>query len=286
MEAYTHDYLDLPIGRIRIMRNQTRAQTRLLCVHGWLDNRASFLPMLPYMQAVECVAMDMAGHGSSVHRDRNSLYHYIDNVRDIKLIMDALGWEQCHLVGHSMGGSISLMAANAFPGRIQSLIMIDSLHPLARKPEDGPAMLRRSLEQFTRWDPKRKKSFASMDKAVSARLAASPYLQTEASARLIMEYATEKNPQGYTLLSDARLNFRSPLMLSREQIDAFIQSVEQPVLAILATHGMLQNRKDIEQTLALYQNINVEYIEGGHHVHMEKTKEVAALCLEFVLHRD
>jgi len=111
MEAYTHDYLDLPIGRIRIMRNQTRAQTRLLCVHGWLDNRASFLPMLPYMQAVECVAMDMAGHGSSVHRDRNSLYHYIDNVRDIKLIMDALGWEQCHLVGHSMGGSISLMAA-------------------------------------------------------------------------------------------------------------------------------------------------------------------------------
>ena len=164
--------------------------------------------------------------------------------------------------------------------------MIDSLQPLARKPEDGPAMLRRSLEQFTRWDPKRKKSFPSMDKAVSARLAASPYPQTEASARRIMEYATEKTRQGYTLLSDGRLNFRSPLMLSREQIDAFIQSLEQPVLAILATHGIVQNRRDIGQTLTLYQKIQMEYIEGGHHVHMEKPKEVAALCLEFVLPRD
>jgi pimeloyl-ACP methyl ester carboxylesterase len=264
------------------MRNQTRAQMRLLCIHGWLDNRSSFLPMLPYMQAVECVVVDMAGHGSSAHRDRNSLYHYIDYVRDIRLIMDALDWEQCHLVGHSMGGSISLMAASAFPERIQSLTMIDSLHPLARKPQDGPPMLRYSLEQFSRWDPGRKKNFASMDKAVSARLAASPYPQTEPSARLIMEYATEKSRQGYTLLSDARLNFRSPLMLSREQIEAFIRAIEQPVLAILATHGIVQDRRDIDQTLALYQDIKVEYIEGGHHVHMEKPETTAKLCLGFL----
>jgi pimeloyl-ACP methyl ester carboxylesterase len=68
-------------------------QMRLLCFHEWLDNRASFLPMLPYMHAVECVAVNLAGH--------------------------------------SMGGSISLMAANAFPERVQSLTMIDSLHPEA-----------------------------------------------------------------------------------------------------------------------------------------------------------
>ncbi len=59
-----------------------------------------------------------------------------------------------------------------------------------------------------------------------------------------MEYATKKTKQGYTLLSDARLNFRSPLMLSQEQVEAFIQAVEQPVLAILATQGIVQNRQD------------------------------------------
>lgn len=282
MDTYTHYNLDLPIGRIRAVRNNTHALTRLLCIHGWLDNRASFLPMLPYLQSVECVAVDMAGHGDSVHRNRDSLYHYIDFVRDIKLIMDALQWEQCHLVGHSMGGSLSLMTANAFPDRIQSLTMIDSLHPMSRIPEDGPAMLRRSLQQFTRWDPERKKTFPSLDKAVSIRLAASPYPQTEASARLIMEYATKKTDQGYRLLSDARLNFRSPLMLSRTQVDAFIQAVEPPVQAILGTHGIVQNRQDINHTLALFQNLAVEYVKGGHHLHMEKPQSVAELCLGFI----
>ncbi len=282
MNTYTHYNLDLPIGRIRAVRNNAHAPTRLLCIHGWLDNRASFLPMLPFLQSIECVAVDMAGHGSSAHRNHDSLYHYIDFVRDIKLIMDALQWEQCHLIGHSMGGSLSLMAANAFPGRIQSLTMIDSLHPMARTPEDGPAMLQRSLQQFTRWDPERKKTFPSLDKAVSTRLAASPYPQTQASARLIMEYATEKTDQGYQLLSDARLNFRSPLMLSRTQIDAFIQAVEQPVQAILGTHGIVQNRQDINHTLTLFQNLRVEYVEGGHHLHMEKPQEVARLCLQFL----
>ncbi len=234
------------------------------------------------MQAVECVAVDLAGHGKSAHRDRASLYHYIDYVRDIKLIMDALQWEHCHLLGHSMGGSIALMAANAFPERVQSLIMIDALHPLSRHPKDGPAMLQRSLEQFARWDPNKTKTFPDINQAVKARLKASPYPQSEASARLIMEYATEKTKQGYTLLSDARLNFRSPLMLDREQIEAFIQAVKQPVLAILATRGIIQNQPNIDQTLDLFQNINVNYIDGGHHVHMEKPQQVAELCLRFI----
>ncbi len=282
MDSCTHYDLDLPIGNIRVIHNNTRARTRVLCLHGWLDNRASFIPMLPFMQAVECVAVDMAGHGKSAHRDRASLCHYIDYVRDIKLIMDALNWEHCHLLGHSMGGSIALMAANAFAGRIQSLIMIDNLHPLSRHPKDGPVMLQHSLEQFARWDPKRKKTFSDLDKAIEARIKASPYPQSEASARLIMEYATEKTEQGYTLLSDARLNFRSPLMLSREQIEAFVQTVEQPILAILATRGILQKRQDIDQTLGLFQNINVNYIDGGHHVHMEKPQQVAEQCLQFL----
>jgi pimeloyl-ACP methyl ester carboxylesterase len=282
LNTYKHFDLDLPIGKIRLMHNNTHASTRLLCVHGWLDNRASFLPMMPYMQAVECVAVDLAGHGQSAHRDRNSLYHYIDNVRDIKLIMGALQWEQCHLVGHSMGGSISLMAATAIPERVLSVTMIDSLHPLARKPEDGPALLRRSLQQFSRWDLTRQKTFSTLDEAVSARLAASPYSQSEASARLVMKFATKRTEEGYRLRSDARLNFRSPVMLSRAQIDAFIQAVEQPVLAVLGTRGIVQNRQDINYTLSLFRNINAEYLEGGHHVHMEKPHETAKLCLGFL----
>jgi len=282
LKSYTHFDLKLSSGNIRALHNGISSSTRVLCLHGWLDNRASFLPMLPYMNSLECVAVDLPGHGESQHRAPASLLHHVDYIRDIKLILDALGWTHCHLIGHSMGAALALISASVMPDRIHSLCMIDSLHPLSRKPRQGPEMLQRSLAQFTQWDQNRKTIFASLDAAVKARLKASPFLQSERSATLIMEYATEKVEQGYRLRSDARLNFRSPLMLCPEQTDAFIKAVRQPVLAILGTDGIVKHRGPVEQTLKLFRAIEHQTISGGHHVHMEQPQRVAQHCLGFI----
>ncbi|MCK5896918.1 MAG: alpha/beta fold hydrolase, partial [Cocleimonas sp.] len=172
LKPYKHSELDLSIGKIKLTHSLYRAPTRVLCLHGWLDNRASFLPMMPYLQDIEYVAIDIIGHGESAHRDVNSLNHYINYVRDIKLILDALDWDQCHLLGHSMGGGIGLLAASAFEKRIQSLAMIDILHPTTRTEKDAPEMLRKALSQLTNWDKNQQKIFPSFEAAVKARLRA------------------------------------------------------------------------------------------------------------------
>ena len=267
--------LNLPIGKIKLIHHANGAAVKVLCLHGWLDNRASFLPIIPYLQDMEYAAVDMVGHGESAHRDVNSLNHYINYVRDIKLILDGLGWKQCHILGHSMGGSVGLIAASVYPECIQSLAMLDVLHPARRSAEEGPAMLRKTLQQFANWDNSRQKVFPSLDAATSARLQASPFPQTRENAHLIMQYATEKVATGYRLRSDSRLNFRSPIMLNREQVNAFIKAVKQPVLAMLATQGIVQRDHQIETTLKLFHNIQTHYIHGGHHFHMEKPAETA-----------
>ena len=282
LNAITHFNLALPYGNIRAMRNATRASTRLLCLHGWLDNSASFMPMMPFLDEMEVVAVDMPGHGKSDHRARDSLCHYIDYVRDIKLILDALQWEHCHLLGHSMGGSLSLMSCVAFPERVQSLVMIDTLHPQSRLPKEGPPMLRRAMQQHTSWEMSRQRTFTDLDAAIRARLTASPYPQSERSARTIMEYAVATREKGYSLRSDPRLNFRSPLMLSREQVEAFIQEVQHPVLAILASAGICSRRSDIDATLSLFRDLEVAQIEGGHHVHMDRAEQVAQRVCTFI----
>lgn len=264
------------------MRNATRASTRVLCLHGWLDNRASFLPMMPHLNEFECVAVDLAGHGQSVHRERNSLNHYIDNLRDIKFILDALGWDQCHLIGHSMGGTLGLLAASTYPDSIESLSLIDILHPMPREAKKGPEMLRQSLDQFRHWDPDRQKIFPDFDSALKARLAASRLRERPANARLIMQYATEEVENGFRLRNDSRLRIVSPIMLTQVQINAFIQAVKQPVLALLATEGIQTYYPDIDTTIQLFRNIEVEHIEGGHHVHMEQPETLAALCSAFI----
>ncbi len=274
--------LDLPIGKIKLFYHANSTPVKVLCLHGWLDNRASFLPIIPYLQDLEYAAVDMIGHGESAHREVNSLNHYINYVRDIKLILDGLGWERCHILGHSMGGSVGLIAASAYPERIQSLAMLDVLHPARRSAEESPEMLRKTLQQFANWDNKRQKVFPSLDAATSARLQASPFPQTRKNARLIMQYATEKVATGYRLRSDARLNFRSPIMLNSEQVNAFIKAAKQPVLAILATQGIVQRDHEINKSLKLFRNIQTHHLEGGHHFHMEKPEETANIYHSFL----
>ncbi len=255
MDTLAHFNLNLPIGRIHGVRTSQARPVKVLCLHGWLDNHASFLPMMPFMQGVECVAVDMIGHGKSDHRDANSLYHYIDYIRDIKLIINALGWQRCHLVGHSMGGAIALITASALSEHIQSLSLIDILHPLTRSPAESPKLLAKALKQFEYWDVEREKIFPSLKHAVIARLAASPFPQRKQDASLLMQHATDVVDTGLRLRSDARLSFRSPLMLDNAQVEAFIQAVDMPSLAILATQGMTYQRTDVKVTLALFQTI-------------------------------
>lgn len=237
--------------------------------------------MMPYLGDFDCVAVDLPGHGGSVHREPNALYHYIDYVRDINLIIDALGWSSCHILGHSMGGALGLMAASAFASKVKTLTMIDILHPLHRSPEEGPAMLSKSLGQFEQWDPARQTVFPTLEHAVRARLAAAPFDQDEQAMRLIMEYATKPVEGGYQLTRDSRLTFASPIMLDGPQVNAFVAAVEQPVLALFATRGIMQNR-DLAQTLGLFQNIQVDWVEGTHHVHMEQPEAVTDIFRAFI----
>ena len=63
-----HEFeLDVPMGRIAGLRQGEAGQPRVLALHGWLDNAASFLPLAAHLDGVELVAPDLPGHGRSAH---------------------------------------------------------------------------------------------------------------------------------------------------------------------------------------------------------------------------
>jgi class 3 adenylate cyclase len=55
---------------------------------------------------------------------------------DIRVVMDAAGWERAHLLGVSEGGPLSLLFAATYPERVQSLVMLGSFACLL--PEEEP----------------------------------------------------------------------------------------------------------------------------------------------------
>ncbi|HKT53087.1 MAG TPA: alpha/beta hydrolase [Caulobacteraceae bacterium] len=69
-----------------------------------------------------CVTYNARGYPPSAVPEDESLYTYEDHRDDVVRLMDALGIEQAHLVGLSMGAYAGLQVAMAYPDRVRSLV--------------------------------------------------------------------------------------------------------------------------------------------------------------------
>ena len=55
-------------GPLTALRSGDPHGPKLLALHGWLDNAASFIPLQGSLSAFDLVALDLPGHGGSAHR--------------------------------------------------------------------------------------------------------------------------------------------------------------------------------------------------------------------------
>ena len=55
--------LNTPAGVLRGLAWSNPGAPRVLALHGWLDNAASFIPLAPYLAGFDLIALDLPGHG-------------------------------------------------------------------------------------------------------------------------------------------------------------------------------------------------------------------------------
>jgi pimeloyl-ACP methyl ester carboxylesterase len=70
-------------------------------------------------------ALDLIGHGRT-DKPLSASYEITDLARFLKDFMDALDIKSAHLVGHSLGGAISLKVALDYPSYCNKLVLVDS----------------------------------------------------------------------------------------------------------------------------------------------------------------
>lgn len=99
--------------------------TPLVLVHGFGGDLNNWLFNHPALAAERrVVALDLPGHGeSSKTLQRGDL----DELSQVLIeLLDHLDIQHAHLVGHSMGGAVSLNLARLAPSRVRSLTLIAS----------------------------------------------------------------------------------------------------------------------------------------------------------------
>jgi pimeloyl-ACP methyl ester carboxylesterase len=268
-------------GELAALRGGTAGGPKLLCLHGWLDNAASFLPLAPHLAGFDLVALDLPGHGASEHRAPGYDYAFVDWVHDALDAMDALGWDRADWLGHSMGGAIAASVAAAAPARVRRLVLVEALGPVAADAMAAGARLRDAVAARRALGAKPPRVIPDLDTAVAARLAASR--MTPEAARLIVERNLRPLEGGYAWRSDPRLTLPSHLRLTEETVQAILRTIEAPVLVIAADPSPPYFTPAVrEARLACLADGRVEVIAGGHHLHMEQAGRVAAPLLAFL----
>ena len=116
--------IDIPLGRIAALRWGEPGAPKVLALHGWLDNAASFIPLSAQLPGLDLVAIDLPGHGRSAHLPPGADYSFVGAINAILDVADALGWGRFAFLGHSMGAGLASMIAAACPERIERLVAI------------------------------------------------------------------------------------------------------------------------------------------------------------------
>ena len=271
-----------PDGRdLAALRYGREGGTRVLALHGWLDNAASFAPLAAELPGLDWVALEFAGHGHSAHRPPHAWYHYVDYIDDVACALRELGWDRCAIVGHSLGGAVACAFAAAAPERVERLVLIESAGPLTGRPGKAADLLRTSLREREAFDPARQRSFSDIAVAVAARMQAGGL--SEPVARQLLERNVIAMDGGYAWRSDPRLKLTSPSRLHEHTVREWLAAIACPVLAIAADpmFPMLDETTRAER-LACLTDARFVVLPGNHHLHMEDPVPVAAALREFI----
>lgn len=245
----------------------------VLALHGWRDNAASFEALAPLLPDLRLIAVDMPGHGLSSWRNLDAGYYIWSYLDEVLAVAEAQGLERFSLLGHSMGGAIASLFAGAFPERIERLVLLDAVGPLATAPDDAPGQLRRALEQQRNLKTLRH-HYADFAAAVQAR--ADKGLGVDAAA-ILARRGVARNDKGYYWAQDPRLTKANPLSLSEDLAEAFIRRIESPTLLIAAPEYWVGERRAwFERRCAWYRQLERVELPGHHHQHLEG--QVAAVA--------
>ena len=261
--------LDLPGGEMQVVEHGPRDAPPIVLIHcftcaiNWWDG---VMPRLDRDHRV--IAVDLLGHGGS---EKPSSGYSIENQADlIAGVLGRLGVRDAEVVGHSLGGPVSIALAEQSPQLVNRLVAIDSI------PDDsygdvgfiGELPFKPVIGQ-TLW---RIKPDFSIRNGLGVAFA--PGFKVPDA---FVEDVKQMTYSSYTGSHEAFDDYTG-----EEALPQRAAATGKPVLALMGAEEQIA--KDPEKALAAYRaaGAQTKLIQGaGHSPEVEKPAETAALILAF-----
>lgn len=230
---------------------------------GMLDNWQG--PAKYYAQHFDTIIVDARNHGHSEHSDEFNYQVMMDDLADF---CGDLFLDEINLLGHSMGGKISMKFAQNYPEMIKKLIVADIA------PKEYPVHHQKILAGVNALDFSVLKSRGAVDKALE------PYIPEIGVRQFLMKsmYWKEKGKLG--LRFNLKAITENIELIGEATLDA---PFEGETLFIRGADSNYILDTDFEDIKVAFPNAQFETIENaGHWLHAEKQEEFIKKTIGFL----
>ncbi|MCA0932546.1 alpha/beta fold hydrolase [Lutimonas saemankumensis] len=116
---------DILYKNLNVHYSDTGHGKALVFLHGFLENAAMWEKVtLPLKQNFRIICIDLLGHGKT--QNLGYIHSMEDQAKLVIFVLSHLGIERFSLIGHSMGGYISLAISELIPKRVDRLCLMNS----------------------------------------------------------------------------------------------------------------------------------------------------------------
>jgi pimeloyl-ACP methyl ester carboxylesterase len=106
----------------------------LLLLHGWGASKELMAPLAQRLRGYRVVAPDLPGFGATPPPPQ--AWGVDEYATWVIAVLDRLGIERAHVIGHSNGGRVAIAMAASYPHRVARLVLTGSA---GIRPRHGPA---------------------------------------------------------------------------------------------------------------------------------------------------
>jgi len=260
----------------------------IVLVHGFLDMAHGWCSFVASLQSKSreprwIVAPDCRGHGDSGWVGPGGYYHFPDYVFDLDCVIRALGAERIKLMGHSMGGTIALLYAGAFPGRVSKLVLIEGVGPAGMNFPDAPARLATWISEVHQRGRNHFRQYTTVEAGARQLRQTNPRL-TERAALDLAHAGMKQNAAGkWAWKFDPLHRTAAPQPFYTGQAVEFLRRITCPVLIVDGAESRQARRTDKQARYDAIPNCQRTTIaRAGHMIHQDHPEQLADAVSAFV----
>jgi pimeloyl-ACP methyl ester carboxylesterase len=121
----------VPVGEVELEVEDTGSGRPVLLLHGWPDRGRLWREQVKALGGAgfRTVTPDLRGFGDSDRPEGVDAYGLPNLVGDVVGLLDHLGIERAHVVGHDWGAALAWVTASLVPDRVDHLVALSVGHP-------------------------------------------------------------------------------------------------------------------------------------------------------------